>query len=126
MCPWQDIYPGVDGNGTIQYATTGEAPNRVFVHHLWNPYVFVYRHMLLKLIKLYESTNVVETHIAQRFCTTWNGGVAIHALHNDDGSIAHVVTGLDGVGKIFQINGRVKMMDGALHLMEPMIILLKI
>ena len=31
LCPWQDIYPGVNGNGTIQYATTGEAPNRVFI-----------------------------------------------------------------------------------------------
>ena len=31
LCPWQDIYPGVNGNGTIQYATTGEAPNRIFI-----------------------------------------------------------------------------------------------
>ena len=31
LCPWQDIYPGANGNGTIQYATTGEAPNRVFI-----------------------------------------------------------------------------------------------
>ena len=31
MAPWQDIYPGVNGNGTIQYAITGEVPNRVFV-----------------------------------------------------------------------------------------------
>ena len=31
LCPWQDINPGANGNGTIQYATIGEAPNRVFI-----------------------------------------------------------------------------------------------
>ena len=31
LCPWQDIYPGVNGNGIIAYATTGEAPNRIFI-----------------------------------------------------------------------------------------------
>ena len=31
LCPWQDINPGFNGNGIIQYATTGEAPNRVFI-----------------------------------------------------------------------------------------------
>jgi len=49
-------------------------------------------------IKLFESTNIIETHIAQKvLCTTWNSGAAIHALHNETGTIAHVVTGLDGV-----------------------------
>ena len=32
LCPWQDIYPGANGNGTIQYATTGEAPNLSLIH----------------------------------------------------------------------------------------------
>ena len=99
LCPWQDIYPGVDGNGTIQYATTGEAPNRVFIASFCGIPMFSCTDICYSSqIKLYESTNVIETHIAQKvLCTTWNGGVAIHALHNADGTIAHVVTGLDGV-----------------------------
>ena len=99
LCPWQDIYPGVNGNGTIQYATTGEAPNRVFIASFCGIPMFSCTDICYSSqIKLYESTNVIETHIAQKvLCTTWNGGVAIHALHNADGTIAHVVTGLDGV-----------------------------
>ena len=99
LCPWQDIYPGANGNGTIQYATIGEAPNRVFIASFCGIPMFSCTDICYSSqIKLFETTNVVETHIAEKvLCTTWNGGVAIHALHNSDGSIAHVVTGLDGV-----------------------------
>ena len=99
LCPWQDIYPGVNGNGTIQYATTGEAPNRVFIASFCGIPMFSCTDICYSSqIKLYESTNIIETHIAQKvLCTTWNSGAAIHALHNSDGTIAHVVTGLDGV-----------------------------
>ena len=99
LCPWQDIYPGVNGNGTIQYATIGEAPNRVFIASFCGIPMFSCTDICYSSqIKLYETTNVIETHIAQKvLCTTWNGGVAIHALHNSDGTIAHPVTGLDGV-----------------------------
>ena len=31
LCPWQDIYPGYNNNGSILYATIGEAPNRIFI-----------------------------------------------------------------------------------------------
>ena len=99
LCPWQDIYPGVGGNGTIQYATTGEAPNRVFIASFCGIPMFSCTEICYSSqIKLFETTNVVETHIAQKvLCSTWNNGAAIHALHNEDGTIAHVVTGLDGV-----------------------------
>ena len=47
---------------------------------------------------LFEGTNIIETHIAQKvLCPTWNSGSAIHGLHNTTGTIAHVVTGLDGI-----------------------------
>ena len=99
LCPWQDIYPGVNGNGTIQYATTGEAPNRVFIASFCGIPMFSCTDICYSSqIKLFESTNIIETHIAQKvLCTTWNSGAAIHALHNETGTIAHVVTGLDGV-----------------------------
>ena len=49
-------------------------------------------------IKLYESTSINETHIAQKFYVKHGmTELAIHGLHNEDGTIAHVVTGLDGV-----------------------------
>ena len=99
LCPWQDIYPGVNGNGTIQYATIGEAPNRVFIASFCGIPMFSCTDICYSSqIKLFETTNIIETHIAQKvLCTTWNGGNAIHGLHNIDGTIAHVVTGLDGI-----------------------------
>ncbi len=99
LCPWQDIYPGANGNGTIQYATTGEAPNRVFIASFCGIPMFSCTDICYSSqIKLYESTNIIETHIAQKvLCTTWNDGAAIHGLHNENGTIAHVVTGLDGI-----------------------------
>ncbi|MAQ31557.1 MAG: hypothetical protein CMD26_02340 [Flavobacteriales bacterium] len=99
LCPWQDIYPGVNGNGIIQFATTGEAPNRVFIASFCGIPMFSCTEICYSSqIKLFETTNIIETHIAQKvLCTSWNGGVAIHGLHNEDGTIAHVVTGLDGV-----------------------------
>ena len=99
LCPWQDIYPGVNGNGIIAYATTGEAPNRVFIASFCGIPMFSCTDICYSSqIKLFESTNIIETHIAQKvLCTTWNDGAAIHALHNIDGTIAHVVTGLDGI-----------------------------
>ena len=99
LCPWQDIYPGVNGNGTIQYATTGEAPNRVFIASFCGIPMFSCTDICYtSQIKLYEGTNIIETHIAQKvLCTTWNGGAAIHGLHNDNGTIANIVTGLEGI-----------------------------
>ena len=99
LCPWQDIYPGVNGNGTIQYATIGEAPNRVFIASFCGIPMFSCTDICYSSqIKLFETTNIIETHIAQKvLCDTWNDGAAIHALHNENGSIAHVVTGLDGI-----------------------------
>ena len=99
LCPWQDIYPGVNGNGTIQYATTGEAPNRVFIASFCGIPMFSCTDICYtSQIKLFESTNIIETHIAQKvLCTTWNGGAAIHGLHNSTGTIANIVTGLDGI-----------------------------
>jgi len=99
LCPWQDIYPGVNGNGTIQYATTGEAPNRVFIASFCGIPMFSCTEVCYSSqIKLFEGTNIIETHIAQKvLCTTWNDGAAIHGLHNENGTIAHVVTGLDGI-----------------------------
>jgi len=53
-------------------------------------------------IKLFETSNIIETHISEKpLCTTWNDGAAIHALHNNTGTIANVVTGPDGIVRNF-------------------------
>ena len=103
LCPWQDIFPGANGNGTIQYATTGEAPNRVFIASFCGIPMFSCTDICYSSqIKLFEGSNIIETHIAQKvLCTTWNEGAAVHGLHNIDGTIAHVVTGLDGIERNF-------------------------
>mgnify|MGYP001223306396 CR=1 FL=1 len=99
LCPWQDIQPGVNGNGIIAYATIGEEPNRVFIASFCGiPMYSCTEICYSSQIKLFESTNIIETHIAQKvLCSSWNSGYAIHALHNENGTIAHVVTGSDGV-----------------------------
>lgn len=97
MAPWGDIYPGLNGQGTVRYKTIGTAPNRIFVvEWLDNPVFssscsqFCYGTQ----IKLYETSNVIETHIANyQFCSAWNNGRAIHGIQNSNGSIAFAVPG---------------------------------
>lgn len=83
MCPWQDINPGQ--GGIIRYQTIGTAPNRVFVVEYCSIPMFSCTGMLFSdQIKLFETTNVIETHIVEKpLCTTWNSGQAIHGLSKD-------------------------------------------
>ena len=63
MCPWQDINPGVGGN--IQYSITGEAPNRVFTVTFCAIPMFQCTDVCYtSQIKLFETTNIIETHIS--------------------------------------------------------------
>ncbi len=91
--PWQDINPGVGGQ--IFYNVAGTAPFRRFVVSYFNVPMFSCTGLLYSSqIILYETTNVIETHILNKpLCTTWNNGQAIHALHDITGTIADVVTG---------------------------------
>lgn len=91
--PWQDINPGV--GGTIRYATVGTAPNRIFVVEYCNIPMFSCTQLQFSSqILLFEGTNHIETHIINKpLCSTWNSGQAIHATHNNAGTLAHVVPG---------------------------------
>ena len=43
---------------------------------------------------LYETSNDIEVHIGKKtVCGTWNGGLAIQGIQNNNGSIAHVTPG---------------------------------
>jgi len=95
--PWADVFPGLNGQGTVRYKTIGTAPNRIFVvEYLDNP-VFsasCSQFCYATQIKLFETSNVIETHIANyQTCPAWNQGRAIHGIQNAAGNIAFIVPG---------------------------------
>jgi len=92
MGPWQDINPGVGGQ--IWYETYGTAPFRRFVVSYYQVPMFSCTSSLYtSQIKLFETTNIIETHIEDKpLCSSWNGGYAIHAVHNSTGTQAVVVS----------------------------------
>lgn len=93
MGAWQDINPGLGGQ--IRYAVYGTAPFRRLVVSYSNVPMFSCTGMLYtSQIKIYETTNIIETHISNKpLCTGWNNGNAVHGLHNANGSQAVVIPG---------------------------------
>lgn len=112
MGAWQDINPGV--GGTVQYAVYGVAPNRR-LSVSWNnvPMYSCTAQIYSSQIIIYETTNIIETHILNKsLCPTWNSGNAVHGLHDPTGTIAFVVPGRNNTqwttsneGKRFTPNG---------------------
>lgn len=95
MGPWQDWHPGVAGGPYINYQTLGVAPNRRLVVNWNNCPMFSCTTTLGRFqIVLYESTNVIENHIATKpACLAWAGGTAVQGIHNLPGTIAYTVPG---------------------------------
>ncbi len=93
MGPWVDIDPSV--GGIIRYGTYGTAPFRQFIVNFENvPYFQCNNLLYTGQFVLYETTNIIDTYIQiSQICTTWNGGAAIHGLHDLNGTQAAVVTG---------------------------------
>jgi gliding motility-associated-like protein len=95
MAPWQDLDPR--WNGQIAYTVYGTAPYRRLVISYFNIPLFMSGQngcgvYYTGQVKLFETTNVIETHILNKpACTSWNNGAATHALHNLNGSNAFVV-----------------------------------
>jgi gliding motility-associated-like protein len=93
MGPWQDWHPGIGGQ--IRYQIYGVAPLRRLVIS-WNavPMFSCTSNLGTFQIKIFETTNVVETHILNKPpCLSWAGGSATHGLHNINGTIGVVVPG---------------------------------
>ena len=88
MFPWQDVDPSL--GGTIKYQVLGSAPNRRFVVTFDQvPYFSCNALKFTGQLKLFETTNNIEIHIANKeICAGWNGGDAILGLHNFNGTIA--------------------------------------
>lgn len=93
MAPWHDIDPSIAGS--VRWATYGTAPCRVFVVTWANCAMFSCNNLIAtQQIAIYETTNVIETYIANKpTCSAWNSGAAIHGIQNATGTMATVVPG---------------------------------
>lgn len=100
--PWCDIdvtgmgsytYPA---GGTITYSRVGTAPYRRFIVTFCRDamYSCITQYTSTQII-LYETTNIIETHVAHKTICSWNGGYAIIGVQNRTGSAATVAPGRD-------------------------------
>jgi gliding motility-associated-like protein len=93
MGPWQDWHPGIGGQ--VRYQVQGVAPCRKLVVSWIGVPMYSCTNLLGTFhIVLYESTNVIETYIANKpNCPQWAGGTSVHGIHNAAGTQAVTVAG---------------------------------
>jgi gliding motility-associated-like protein len=93
MGPWQDWHPGLGGQ--IRYQVSGVAPCRkLTVSWIGVPMFSCTGNQGTFHIVIYESTNVIENHIANKpACLQWQGGTATQGVHNLAGTIGIAVPG---------------------------------
>jgi gliding motility-associated-like protein len=93
MSPWQDWNPGIGGQ--VRYQVQGVAPCRKLVVSWIGVPMYSCTNLLGTFhIVLYESTNVIETYIANKpNCPQWAGGTAVQGIHNAAGTQAVTVAG---------------------------------
>ncbi len=85
---WEDINPAT--GGTIEYFTTGIAPNRQLVVNFNNvPHYFNSNPITVQTV-LFESTNVIEVHTSGM---PSDGGWHTQGIENIDGTIAYTTPG---------------------------------
>ena len=91
MFPWQDTNPGAGSGGT----NSADCGDGVFVVDFTDIAMFSCTTLEFSMqVKLYENTNIIETHIANKpLCAAWNGGAAIHGLENAGGTQSVIVPG---------------------------------
>ncbi len=95
--PWCDIDISIAGGGTITYSLTGIAPYRKYIVTFCDDAMYSCTSQRTSMqIILYETTDIIETHIATKpVCATWNGGNAIIGVQNATGTAATVAPGRD-------------------------------
>lgn len=106
MFPWQDNYPNRPP-AKIWYKTIGVAPNRIFVVEFIDvqAYSCGAANCYGNQIMLYETTNVIETHMMHKqACAGWNSGRGVHGIQNATGTIAHIVPGRNGLDAPWYVN----------------------
>jgi gliding motility-associated-like protein len=93
---YMDINPAVAGSGQINYEVFGEAPCRTMVINFPDvPYFSCNNLIMTSQIVMYETTNVIEVYIEERSdqCSTWNDGLAIIGIQNQDGTVGFTPPG---------------------------------
>jgi gliding motility-associated-like protein len=97
MTPWQDWHPGTGPNvgQYIRWQVYGTAPFRRLVVSFNNvPFFSCTTTYGTFQVKIFETTNVIETHILNKpACLQWAGGTATHGLHNATGTVGVIVPG---------------------------------
>ena len=92
--PWcdMDIFYTGSNIGEVTYFSYGTAPNRLFAANFCHNSMYSCSgQYTTSQIILYESTNVIEMHIAHKdICTAWNGGYAIVGVHSDSATATAV------------------------------------
>jgi len=96
--PYMDIDPSVAGSGQINYSVFGDAPCRTMVINFPDVPYFSASCNALTLtsqVVIYETTNVIEVYVEDRSdaCPTWNDGLAILGIQNQDGTIGYTPPG---------------------------------
>ena len=93
MGPWQDWNPGIGGQ--IKYQVLGTAPCRKLVVSWIGVPMFSCTNLQGTFhIVIYESTNIIENHIANKpNCPQWAGGTAVQGIHDLLGTSAVTVPG---------------------------------
>lgn len=113
MGPWQDWHPGIGGQ--VRYQVQGNAPCRkLVVSWIGVPMYSCTNTQGTFHIVLYESTNVIENHIAVKpNCPQWAGGTAVQGIHNAAGTQAVTVLGRNSTQWIAQQDARRYTPNGA-------------
>ncbi len=92
--PWCDIL--ISAGGSITYSTAGVAPNRKFAVTWCGSRMYsCTTQWTTSQIILYETSNLIEVHTANKTICAWNGGYAITGVHNAAGTAATVAPGRD-------------------------------
>ena len=88
---WDDLYP--PGSGSLDYFTTGAAPDRIFVLNVTNVAVCCSSTpQITTQVLLYEGTNIIEIHTTK--AASLNGMTM--GIQNDGGTFTTVVPGRNG------------------------------
>lgn len=113
MGPWQDWNPGIGGQ--VRYQVQGTAPCRkLVVSWIGVPMFSCTSTQGTFHIVIYESTNIIENHIAVKpNCLQWAGGTAVQGIHNAAGTQAVTVAGRNSTQWIAQQDARRYTPNGA-------------
>lgn len=90
---YHDLY--IPAGGTIEYYTSGTAPERIFVISYDNVAHFKCNSdKTTQRILLYETTNIIDVQISRKdLCSSWNNGNAVVGIQNEAGTVAYVPPG---------------------------------